>query len=118
MACNMFYRGEIYLANLYPKKGDEVGKTRPVLILQSDILNSIGHTTSIVAPISSVIIENAHPLRFFISKRDKLQRDSQVLCDQIRAIDVGRLIPDKIATLSEAEMLQIQKNIEIILDFE
>ena len=37
----MFKKGEIYLATLNPKKGNEVGKLRPVLIYQTDILNEI-----------------------------------------------------------------------------
>jgi mRNA interferase MazF len=46
-------RGEIWIANLNPKQGKEVGKTRPVLVIQSDFLNEVGHTTTIIVPISS-----------------------------------------------------------------
>ncbi|MDA3939509.1 MAG: type II toxin-antitoxin system PemK/MazF family toxin [Spirochaetia bacterium] len=35
----MFERGSIYLAQLYPAKGAEPGKTRPILILQTGIAN-------------------------------------------------------------------------------
>ncbi|SHO81331.1 hypothetical protein MNB_SV-15-897 [hydrothermal vent metagenome] len=33
----MFKKGEIYLAKLNPKKGNEVGKIRPILIYQTNI---------------------------------------------------------------------------------
>ena len=53
----MFDRGAIYLVSavidkLYPTKGSEPGKTRPVLILQTNMLNYIGHTTIIIVPLT------------------------------------------------------------------
>ena len=39
----MFKKSEIYLARLNPRKGNEIGKIRPVLIYQTDMLNDIGH---------------------------------------------------------------------------
>jgi len=46
-------RGGIYLANLNPSKGSEIGKIRPVLIIQSDALNSIKHTTVNILPLTT-----------------------------------------------------------------
>lgn len=113
----IFDRGGIYLARLYPSKGHEVGKTRPVLVMQSDMLNHIGHTTVIVLPLTTQLIENAYPLRYFISKRDKLLKDSEILCDQIRALDVNRLLPDKLASLTMQEMVEIEHQVGLVLDF-
>ena len=114
----MFDRGSIYLAKLYPSKGHEPGKTRPVLILQTDMLNHIGHTTVIIVPLTTQLSSHTYPLRYGIKKRDKLTENSELLCDQIRAIDRNRLIPEKLASLSEKEMLEIEQQIEVILDFE
>jgi len=36
-------RGWFYLADLDPQRGTEPGKTRPVLVLQTDLLNQHGH---------------------------------------------------------------------------
>ena len=80
----MFQKGEIYLAKLNPKKGNEVGKIRPVLIYQTNILNGCEHPTTIILPISTVLIDDAYPLRYRITKRDNLEKTSDVLCDQIR----------------------------------
>ena len=33
-------RGEIWLGNLNPNRGNEIGKIRPVLILQADFLSA------------------------------------------------------------------------------
>ncbi len=113
----MFDRGGIYLAKLYPSRGHEPGKTRPVLVLQTNMLNHIGHTTIIVVPLTTQIIADAFPLRYTVDKRDHLEKDSQLLCDQIRAIDKNRLQPEKIASLSEEELLEVEYQIQLILDF-
>ena len=114
----MFKKGGIYLAKLNPKKGNEVGKTRPVLIYQTNLLNDCGHPTTIILPISTILIDNAYPLRYRISKRDSLEKDSDILCDQIRALDNQRIIPNLLMTLSYKEILEIDKQVKIILDIE
>ena len=113
----MFKRGHIYLAKLYPSKGHEVGKLRPVLVLQTDMLNDIEHTTIIVLPLSTQLIDDAYPLRYRLSPRENLEKTSEVLCDQIRAIDVNRLEIKSIASLTEPELLCIEENIQIVLGF-
>ena len=113
----MFERGSIYLAKLYPSKGAEPGKIRPVLVLQTDLLNNTEHSTVIIVSLTTNLIDEAYPLRLRISKRDKLVNDSDLLCDQIRAITKERLIPDKLAFLSKEEMLRVEVQVQILLDF-
>jgi mRNA interferase MazF len=43
--------GEIYLVYFNPKKGKEVGKLRPALVISNDIQNEYDHHI-IVAPLS------------------------------------------------------------------
>lgn len=111
----MFKRGEIYLASLNPKKGNEVGKLRPVLIYQTDVLNEISHPTTTVLPLSTHLIDESYPLRFRVQKRDKLEAPSEILCDQIRTIDNQRIIKERLSALSEAEMEQLDKQVKIVL---
>ncbi len=42
---------EIWLADLNPTIGTEAGKTRPVLIIQTNLLNEIPHPSTIIIPI-------------------------------------------------------------------
>jgi len=114
----MFKKGEIYLAKLNPKKGNEVGKIRPILIYQTNLLNDCEHSTTIILPISTILIDDAYPLRYRISKRDNLEKDSDILCDQIRALDNQRIIPNLLTILTYKEILEIDKQIQIILDIE
>lgn len=112
----MLKRGSVYLAKLYPSKGHEHGKTRPVLVLQTDLLTEAGHTTVIIVPLTTQLSQKAYPLRFRVSKRSELLKDSELLCDQLRAIDINRIIPEELATLSTNEMLEVEQYVQIILD--
>ncbi len=114
----MFQKGEIYLAKLNPKKGNEVGKIRPVLIYQTNILNDCEHPTTIILPISTVLVERAYPLRYRVTSRDKLEKTSDVLCDQIRALDNQRILEGLLTKLTYQEMLEIDKQVKIVLDIE
>ena len=114
----MFQKGEIYLAKLNPKKGNEVGKIRPVLIYQTNLLNDCEHPTTIILPISTILIDDTYPLRYRINKRDNLEKDSDILCDQIRALDNTRIIPNMLTKLNFKDMLEIDKQIKIVLDIE
>ena len=69
----MFKKGEIYLARLNPRKGNEVGKIRPVLIFQTNMLNDIEHPTTLIIPLSTYLIDDAYPLRYRVTKRDALE---------------------------------------------
>ncbi len=114
----MFKKGEIYLAKLNPKKGNEVGKLRPVLIYQTNLLNDIEHPTTSILPLSTHLIDDAYPLRYRVLRRENLEQDSDILCDQIRTIDNTRILQDMITSLSLQEILEIDKQMSIILDIE
>ena len=118
MDSNIFQKGEIYLAYLNPKKGDEVGKLRPVIIYQTNMLNDIEHSTTTVLPLSTNLIEDAYPLRYRVKKRDNLEKDSDILCDQIRTIDNQRFKSNMIAKLNLKEVLEIDELVKIVLGME
>ena len=112
----MFKKGEIYLARLNPRKGNEVGKIRPILIFQTNMLNDIEHPTTIIIPLSTHLIDEAYPLRYRVSKREDLKQDSDLLCDQIRAIDNQRIISNRLSELSFKELLEVDEQVKIILE--
>ena len=114
----MFKRGEIYLANLNPKRGNEAGKLRPVLIYQTDMLNEVTHPTTTILPLTTKLTENTWPLRFRVGQRERLKHESEVLCDQIRTIDNCRIITERVASLSMEEMLILDHQIKIVLGLE
>ncbi len=87
----MLKHGEIWLANLNPGKGSEPGKTRPVLVVQSQALLDAGHPSTLVVPLTTKLIENTEPLRIRVVAQGLLKHDSDLLIDQLRAIDNRRL---------------------------
>ena len=85
-------RGEIWLADLSPRRGTERGKTRPVLIVQAQALLDAGHPSTLVVPLTTQLVDAAEPLRIRIRASGSLKKDSDALIDQVRAIDNRRLV--------------------------
>ena len=85
-------RGTLYLADLNPRSGTEPGKTRPVLVVQSDLLNEAEHPSTWVLPCTTRLAgENL--LRVSLPKGIAGNReDCEVMIDQSRAIDNRRLV--------------------------
>jgi len=83
----------VYLADLNPRFGTEPGKTRPVVVIQTNLLNDAHHPSTIVCPVTTKVIHAAAILRVHLSKKEiSLKKDSDILVDQIRAIDNRRLV--------------------------
>ena len=100
-------KGDIVLVNFNPSKGKEIGKFRPAIIISGNEDNEMLETV-IVIPLSTVLVDNAYPYRVFISKRDKLLKDSNACIYEIRALSKIR-IKQKLAKVSDDEM-EIIKN--------
>ncbi len=110
-----FKQYDIVLADLNPRFGTETGKTRPVLIVQTDFLNSL-HPSTIICPITTNIKEGVTILRVNIAANTaNLNKNSAIMIDQIRAIDNKRLIR-KIGELPFNLIGKVTENIKIVLD--
>lgn len=105
----MYNRGEIWLANLNPGKGTEPGKIRPVLIIQCQELLDVSHPSTLIIPLTTNLIDDAEPLRLRIPADERLQKDSDLLVDQVRAIDNKRLIDGPLLSCSPTLMTQIDR---------
>jgi mRNA interferase MazF len=104
---------DIWLANLNPTKGTEPGKTRPVVIIQTDLLND-EHLSTLVCPVTTNINPEIEILRVHL-KKSQLDKPSDVLVDQIRAIDNRRLIK-RLGSLTKDQISKLKENIKIVLD--
>lgn len=108
--------GEIWLANLNPGRGTEPGKTRPVLVVQSQALLDAGHPSTVVLPLTTRLIDDAEPLRLRVQVQGRLEIDSDVLLDQIRAIDNRRLIEGPLAQCSPEFMRRVYAALSDVMD--
>ena len=107
---------EIWIADLNPQIGTEPGKTRPVLIIQTDLLNKIPHPSTIICPITTNVEKEADILRIHLTKgMANLNENCDIMIDQIRAIDNARLIK-KIGNLPTVLIDKTKENIMIALD--
>lgn len=82
----------IYRANLDPVIGSEQGKSRPVLVISEDEINDLLNTINVI-PITTrktgrIIYPNE---TLILANNFGLDKESIVLCHQIRTLDKQRL---------------------------
>jgi mRNA interferase MazF len=109
-------RGEVWLADLNPRRGTEPGKRRPVLIVQAQALLDAGHPSTLVIPLTTNLVDDAEPLRIRVPVQGSIRRDSDLLLDQLRAIDNSRLVEGPLALLGRAAMERVAVAIREVLD--
>lgn len=107
---------EIWIAKLDLSIGSEPGKIRPVVILQSDLLNRSGHESFVACAISSQSREGISLIRLSIdpTPANGLLKKSYILCDQIRSIDQSRLM-GRIGNLDGEAINRLNESIKVIL---
>lgn len=82
----------VYLANLDPRVGTEPGKVRPVVVVQTDLLNG-AHPSTVVCPLTTRVRPEARYLRVHLAGGEAgLTEPSDIMVDQIRAIDNRRFL--------------------------
>ena len=107
-------RGEIWIVNLDPAIGREIKKTRPCLIMQSDLINETLRTT-MVAPITSTIKED-WPFAILLEKSEGgLKNKSMVLFNQIKTTDIKRFVK-RLGKISNEKMSQAEN--ALLLSFQ
>jgi mRNA interferase MazF len=111
-------RGEIWLADLNPRRGTEPGKTRPVLIVQSQALLDAGHPSTLVIPLTTRVVKDAEPLRIHLSPAAKMHKASDLMIDQLRAIDNRRLVKGPLLHLDKGQMEKVAEAMGQVLGIE
>jgi mRNA interferase MazF len=93
-------RGEVHLVRLDPTEGSEIRKTRPCVIVSPDELNE--HLrTAIVVPMTT----GGQPYPWRVPCRFQ-ERHGRVALDQIRTVDVDRLVR-RVGQLSSDTMNEV-----------
>lgn len=108
---------DVWTADLNPQIGTEPGKIRPVLVIQTDLLNVV-HSSTIVCPITTNVVNESEILRVHLKKGvANLQMPSDLMIDQILAIDNKRFV-QKIGELPIDLRKTVAENLKIVLDLE
>lgn len=109
---------EIWIADLNPQLGTEPGKTRPVLVIQTDFLNKIPHPSTLICPITTNVKKSSVILRVHIKKGlANVHQSCDIMIDQMRAIDNKRLT-NKIGLLPEDLSELVKQNMKIVMDID
>ena len=111
----MIRRGDVWVANLNPGGGREIGKIRPVLVIQDDALTAIGTPMIIVLPLTTQVYPAFKRWRVTIEPRDRLLKACQVVIDQPRALDTARFGDGPLTAVTAEEMAAIEKSLKAVL---
>ena len=104
----------VYSADLNPKFGTEPGKTRPVVVIQTNLLNEV-HPSTVICPVTMNTQPKANVLRVHLRKEEAgLKKASDIIVDQIRAIDNQRF-KKHLGIISEKNKKALSDNLKIIV---
>ncbi len=104
-------RWGVYLVNLNPRVGTKPGKLRPCVVIQDDVLNDIGHPSTVILPITSQhgTDHTAFPLRVHLPKGEGgVDKESTILVDQLLAWDNTRFTK-QLGSLSLEKQLELEE---------
>ena len=110
----IYYRGDIYLADLGPFFGSEQGGTRPVLVLQNNTGNYYCPTL-IIAPLTSRFWKKRlQPTHCILNNVDGIECPSMALLEQIKTIDkcrvkkyLGKISPEQTRVVDDALQISL-----------
>jgi mRNA interferase MazF len=106
---------EVWIADLSPRFGTETGKTRPIIVIQTNLLNNL-HPSTIICPITTNIQPKSNILRIHLTKgMANLKEDCDIMVDQLRAID-NRRLQIRIGKIPEDKIKDLKENTKLILD--
>ncbi|HEV2064947.1 MAG TPA: type II toxin-antitoxin system PemK/MazF family toxin [Thermoanaerobaculia bacterium] len=108
-------RGLLYLADLNPRLGTEPGKIRPVLVIQTDLLNETGHPSTWVLPCTTRL-SGENLLRVPLPRSIAGNReDCEIMIDQGRAIDNRRFVRS-LRSLPPALLREVEEKLRRLAD--
>ena len=111
----MIRRGEIWIANLNPSRGREIGKIRPVLIVQADELIDADTPMVVVLPLTTHVYPEFRLWRVTVPARDRLKDACQVVVNQPRALDRTRIGDGPLTILTPAELATVERSLRVVL---
>ena len=103
-------RGDIWWVNLDPAQGSEIRKTRPAVVMTADPLNR-ARRTIVIVPLST----GPEPRPPIVVPTPSAGPGSVAVCDQLRAIDKGRLTRNA-GRLSAGDLQTIEEGIRRVLE--
>ena len=111
----MSYRWHVFIANLDPVIGSEQGKTRPVLVISEEEINQILPVVNVLPITTRKLGRKIYPNEVLLSEGTAgLEKESMILCYQIRTLDKKHLIK----TIGKIDSPELQESIFDALVFQ
>lgn len=111
------YQGEIYKVYFNPKKGKEIGKIRPALVISNNSQNEFDDQI-VVVPLTSEPEEmkKTRPFTVLIKvdKENGLEKDSKLLLNRIQTIDIELRLRNYIGYTSLKTIKQAQEALKVV----
>ena len=108
--------GHLYLADLSPRYGTELGKLRPILVIQTNLLNEAEHPSTWVLPCTTRLTD-ANILRVRLPKKIAGNAmDCDVMIDQSRSIDNKR-IKKALGFLPSPILKEVKEKLRLLGEF-
>lgn len=108
-------RGEVWVANLNPPRGREVGKVRPVVVIQANELIEADAPLVVVLPLTTQVYPGFRLWRVTLQARDRLKETCQVIVDQPRALDRARFGDGPLTRLTAEEMEAVERSLRAVM---
>jgi mRNA interferase MazF len=110
------HQGEIYKIYFNPKKGKEIGKIRPSLVISNNAQNEFDDQI-VVVPLTSeseeIKKERPFTVLIEINKQNGLEKTSKILLNRIQTIDVTLRLRDYIGIDFEV-IKQAQEALKVV----
>ncbi len=109
-------RGQVWLYSADPTVGDEIGKTRPAVIVSNNELGLL--RLKVIAPITGwneAFASAAWMVKIEPNSDNGLSKQSAVDTFQVRSVSQQRLIK-QIGILSDTTMYEVSKALSVVLD--
>src|SRR3954471_18739589 len=114
------HQGEIYKV-YFSKKGKEIGKIRPALVISNNAQNEFDDQI-VVVPLTSESKEvgKARPFTVLVkvNKENGLDKNSKILLNRIQTIDVNLRLRDYIGYVSYEIVKQAHKALKVVAGME
>ena len=112
---NKISQGEIWYANLNPRKGSEQAGHRPVVVVSGNMLNThLGIV--IVMPLTTKIKNYKGNVVLQPNKTNGLDKTSEILIFHIRSLSKERLTK-KLGRVAKSELDELKKGLDDILRY-
>ncbi|CAG8728133.1 8897_t:CDS:1 [Racocetra persica] len=111
-------QGEIYKV-YFSKKGKEIGKIRPAMVISNNIQNEFDDQI-VVAPLTSEIeeVKKERPFTVLITKNKQngLEKDSKILLNRVQTIDIKLRLRGYVGYTGLEIIAQIQEALKVVFN--